>query len=93
MRFDQIIRTKGHPAHKRKGTTVTSFIKDLLERAVKSAAQAALLVIGADQVDVLALDWANVAGFAAGAAVLSALTSVASANFGRPGTASLVAAD
>lgn len=49
-----------------------------VERAVKSAAQAAILVLGADQLNVLAIDWPEVAGFAAGGFVLSVLTSVAS---------------
>lgn len=52
------------------------------ERAIKTAAQAALLVLGADQVNVIAVDWQAVAGFAAGGLVLSLLTSLASANFG-----------
>lgn len=50
-----------------------------LERATKSAAQAAILVFGADQVNVLAVTWPEVGGFAAGGFVLSLLTSVASA--------------
>lgn len=50
-----------------------------LERATKSAAQAAILVIGADQVNVLTVTWPEVAGFAAGGLVLSLLTSIASA--------------
>lgn len=49
-----------------------------VERAVKSAAQAAILVLGADQLNVLTVDWPEVAGFAAGGFVLSVLTSVAS---------------
>lgn len=54
------------------------FWKAATERAVKSAAQGAILTIGAGQLNVLALDWQNVAGFAGGAFVLSVLTSVAS---------------
>ena len=49
-----------------------------LERAVKSAAQAAILVLGADQLNVLAVAWPEVGGFALGGFVLSILTSVAS---------------
>ena len=69
---------------------MNKFAVDAIERAVKSAAQAALLVIGADQANVLALDWQNVAGFAGGGFVLSLLTSLASLPFGPSGTASLV---
>lgn len=49
-----------------------------LERAFKSAAQAAILVLGADQLNVLTVAWPEVGGFAAGGFVLSVLTSVAS---------------
>jgi hypothetical protein len=67
------------------------FVVDAVERAAKTAAQAALLVIGADQANVLTLDWQNLAGFAGGGFLLSLLTSVASLSVGAPGTASLVA--
>lgn len=50
-----------------------------LERATKSAAQVAILVLGADQLNVLSADWPDVGGFALGGFVLSLLTSVASA--------------
>ena len=53
-----------------------------LERAVKTAAQSALLVLGAEQINALNADWADVAGFALGGAVLSVLTSVASNSVG-----------
>lgn len=52
------------------------------ERAVKTAAQSALLVLGAEQVDVLVVDWVEVVGFAVGGAVLSLLTSIASGGVG-----------
>lgn len=68
-----------------------TFWTEASERAVKSAAQAAILVVGADQVNVLQLDWPNVVGFAAGGAVLSLLTSVASAS--KDGSPSLVRHD
>lgn len=48
------------------------------ERAVKSAAQGAILVIAADQINAFHVAWADVGGFALGAAVLSVLTSVGS---------------
>lgn len=62
-----------------------AFWFDAGERAIKTAAQAALLVLGQDMLgfDVFLADWLNLAGFAAGGAVLSILTSVASA--GAPG--------
>ena len=56
-----------------------------LERASKSAAQAALLVFGADQVNALHASWADVGGFALGGFVLSVLTSVASSGVGGAG--------
>jgi hypothetical protein len=70
----------------------TKFWGDALERAIKSFAQAAVLVMGQDVtgVDVFQADWQNVVGFGVGGAVLSILTSIISAPFGEPGTASLV---
>lgn len=58
------------------------FWKKAAERAAKTAAQSALLVLGADQVNALTASWADVAGFALGGAVLSVLTSVATASAG-----------
>ena len=58
-----------------------TFWRAATERAVKTAAQVAVVTIGADLAtafDVMAVDWANVGGFAAGGLVLSYLTSVAS---------------
>lgn len=66
------------------------FWKDATERAVKTAAQVLVTFLGADLVDVIAVDWKRAAGVAAGAAVVSVLTSVASSQAGEPGTASLV---
>ena len=60
----------------------TAFWKAAAERAVKTAAQSALLVLGADQVNAIAVDWPEVGGFALGGAVLSMLTSLASGAFG-----------
>jgi len=62
-----------------------AFWLDAIERALKSAAQGAMLAAGQDvaSVDLFAADWRNVAGMAAGMAALSILTSVASA--GSPG--------
>lgn len=52
------------------------------ERALKTGAQSALLVFGADQINVLSVSWVEVGGFAAGGVVLSLLTSVASNRLG-----------
>lgn len=61
----------------------TNFLA-IVERATKTAAQSALLVIGADQLNALQADWAEVGSFAAGGFVLSVLTSIASTGFGTP---------
>ena len=58
------------------------FVLETLERAVKTGAQSALLIFGADQINALSADWVNVAGFALGGFVLSVLTSVASKPLG-----------
>lgn len=52
------------------------------ERAVKTAGQSALATYGADVVNVLATDWRGVLGMAAGGAVLSVFTSLASSRVG-----------
>ena len=54
----------------------------IIERATKTAAQSALLVIGADQLNALQADWSEVGSFAAGGFLLSVLTSIASTGFG-----------
>jgi hypothetical protein len=66
------------------------FVTEAAERAVKSAAQAALLVLGADQLNVINVAWSEVAGFSAGGAVLSVLTSIVSANIGPADSPSVV---
>lgn len=58
------------------------FWKRASERAAKSAGQAGVLAIGADQVNALSADWATVVGFAIGGAALSVLTSLASLRVG-----------
>lgn len=55
-----------------------AFWRAAAERAAKTAAQSAILVLAADQVNVIAVNWAEVGGFAAGGFILSLLTSVAS---------------
>ncbi len=52
-------------------------IRAALGRAARSAAQAALLVIGADAVDLFTVDLQAVLGAAGGMALVSLLTSVA----------------
>lgn len=74
------------------GSFLTSrlFWVESLERAVKSAAQGALLAVGADQLNVLSLDASVVGGFAGGAALLSLLTSLASGGIGSDDSPSAV---
>lgn len=57
-----------------------AFWADAAERAIKTAAQVAILAIGQGvTVDLFAADWRNVAGLALGGAALSLLSSIASA--------------
>ena len=46
-------------------------------RAIKTAAQALLVLTGSDMVNILTLDWTQIAGVAAGMAFVSLLTSLA----------------
>ena len=46
-------------------------------RALKSAAQAVLVLMGTDMVNILTVDWVQIAGVAAGMAVASIVTSIA----------------
>ena len=69
------------------------FWRDATERALKTAAQAGILALGADQINVLGLDVVNIFGFMVGGALLSYLTSIVSIKFGTPGTPSLVSGD
>lgn len=66
-----------------------SFWKDLTERAIKTFAQTLLAVLAVG-VPVWEMEWVSALGIAAGATVLSVLTSVASAGAGSHTTASLV---
>ncbi len=65
------------------------FVADAAERAIKSGAQAALLFLGADKLNLLNVDWETAAGLSGGAVLLSVLTSLASVKLGSSGTASL----
>lgn len=67
------------------------FWKDAAERALKTAAQAGILAIGAAEgFNLFTLDWKSFVGFAAGGAFLSLLMSVGSAGVGDNDSASLV---
>lgn len=69
---------------------MNQFLRQTLERAIKSAGQAVLLVLGAGQVQALTVDWQTVGGFALGAVVLSVATSAASFGFGPEDSPSVV---
>jgi hypothetical protein len=58
------------------------FVARATERAVKTAAQTAVSLLGANAVDVLVVDWAQIASVSAGAAVVSVLTSLAGTRVG-----------
>ena len=53
------------------------WIKAALVRAAKTAAQAAVTLIGADMVSIVSLDWGQILGVCSTMAVVSLLTSVA----------------
>jgi hypothetical protein len=59
-----------------------SYIKALGERAVKTFCQALIAALGAGATDLLSVGWRQALSVAGMAAVLSVLTSVASAGFG-----------
>jgi ElaB/YqjD/DUF883 family membrane-anchored ribosome-binding protein len=65
------------------------FWKDAIERALKTAAQAGIVVIGTSQL-VTEVDWVVVVSGAALGFILSILTSIASSAFGDGDSASLV---
>ena len=62
-----------------------SYLKALLERAVKTFCQALVALLGAGAVDLLSVPWPAALATAAGAALVSVLTSIASAGFGNDG--------
>ena len=55
----------------------STFWLALAERSVSTAAQAAILALGAGQLNALEADWQTVGGFALGGAVLAALKGLA----------------
>lgn len=52
------------------------YVLAIADRAVRTAAQSAVLVLGAEQINAVSANWADVGGFAAGGFVLSVLTSL-----------------
>lgn len=54
-----------------------AFWRATAERAISTGAQSALLVIAADQINVIAVDWLTVGGFAAGGAALTVIKALA----------------
>ena len=69
------------------------FLRELVERAVKTFAQTLVAVVGVGAVDVLSVPWPAALSAAGFAALLSVLTSVASAPWGDAATPSLVRPD
>lgn len=67
-----------------------SFWKPATERALKSGAHAALLVIGAEMANAMEFDWMNLLGFMVGGIIISYLTSIAfGAKDGNPSATNL----
>lgn len=64
-----------------------SFWSDAIERAVRTAAQAALGIVGAGTLGVLDVEWSVVGSVSGLAAVVSLLTSFAAGSTGDPTTA------
>jgi hypothetical protein len=69
---------------------MSAFLIASLERAAKTAAQCLLALWGAGGLDIVHVDLAHSASVAAGAAVLSLLTSVVSLPIGPAGSPSVV---
>jgi hypothetical protein len=70
-----------------------NFLRQTVERAVKTAAQSVLTAwtVGDGMFDAFALDYQLAAGFALGGAIFSVLTSIISAPFSEQESPSLVA--
>jgi hypothetical protein len=67
-----------------------SFVKNAVERACKTFAQAALALLAGDRIGVLDVNWGDVGSIALLAALISLLTSVVSAPLGPVGSPSIV---
>lgn len=63
----------------------SSFWKGTAERAVSTAAQSAILVLGANEINAIDADWGTVGGFAAGGFALTVLKCLASNSVAGPG--------
>lgn len=70
----------------------TTWLKDALERAVKTFCQVLLSILTLDGANVLTLDWGQTFAAAGTAVAVSVLTSVLSAGLANNGTASLTKA-
>lgn len=66
------------------------FWRDALERACKTAAQAAAGAIGTGALGIIDVDWTGVAAAAALGFILSIITSIGSEPFGDAGTPSVL---
>ena len=67
-----------------------AFWRDTIERAIKTAAQTAVAMIGTGLVGILDVDWLNVVSVTVVAALLSVLTSIGSTGIGDRKTASVL---
>jgi hypothetical protein len=65
--------------------TTWTWWRATLERAVRTAAQTLVAVLGADAVSILTIDWPGALATAGGAALLAVLTAVAASGAGAPG--------
>jgi hypothetical protein len=70
-----------------------NFWRQALERAIKTAAQFALVHLGADAFNIYDIDLLTGAGFAGAGALVSILTSIASEPYHERGTPSMVGQD
>lgn len=68
----------------------TTWLKASAERAVKTYAQAVLAMLTGDTLNIVNVNWGDVLGVGALAAVASVLTSIVSAPFGPVGSPSVV---
>ena len=70
--------------------TFKAYIKDLIERAIKTFAEALVAAIGVDAATLGDVDWPVALSTAALATLVSVLLSIASIKVGDKGTASMV---
>jgi hypothetical protein len=67
-----------------------NFWRQVMERAIKSGAQALVIVFGADMFSPWTADWKAIAGVVAAAVGLSIVTSIATSGVGEPNDPSAV---